>query len=96
MPDYSYGNLQRPNTQMMQYGMQMLQPRPPGYQNLPFYSGGPQPQMQTLPYSGGQGQLEELASPPSGKRRIRIGNKTYVEEDDTAAAPSTQIGSRSY
>jgi hypothetical protein len=91
MPDYG-----GPNTQMMQYGLQMIQPRPPGYQNLPWYGQGT-PQMQNLPYSGGQsGQLQELASPPGGKRRVRIGNKTYVEEDDTAAAPSTQIGSRSY
>jgi hypothetical protein len=95
MPDYSspWSALQRPNTQMMQYGLQMMQPRPPGYQNAPFYSGGPQPQMQTLPYTGGE-RIEELANPPGGKRRIRIGNKTYVEEDNTPAA--AQIGNRGY
>ena len=87
MADYGYGGPQRPNTQMMQYGLQMTQPRPPGYQNLPFNSGGPQPQMQNLPYSGGQEQLQELASPPGGKRRIRIGNRTYIEEDSAPQIP---------
>jgi hypothetical protein len=61
-----------------------------GMQTLPFASGGPQPQMQTLPYAPG-----EQTPAPGGKRRIRIGNKTYVEEDDTPAQP-TQVGNRSY
>jgi len=83
-PDTQQGYGANPlNSPLTRYGMQLLQPRSPGYQNLPFYSGGPPPQMQNLPYSGGgAGQLQQLAAPPGGKRRIRIGNKTYEEVTD--------------
>jgi hypothetical protein len=107
MADYSspwgaLGNMQRPNTQMMQYGMQMMQPRPvakggypPGVNSL--VAQGPMPPPATSPFlPQPDGQPQDEAPSPTGKRRIRIGNKTYIEEDDTAAAPSTQIGSRSY
>jgi hypothetical protein len=92
MYDMMYGNSRSPDTQqgynrgfnnpMTQYGMQMLQGQNPfgaasRMQTLPYGPGSPTPQMQTLPYPS-----EPNAR--SGRRRIRIGNKTYEEVDDTA------------
>ena len=96
MYDMMYGN-STPDTQqgygrinnpMMQAGMGMLQGQNPfAMQTLPYASGGPTPQMQTLPYPSGPNAR-------GGKRRIRIGNKTYEEVDDmplpaVANAPPT-------
>jgi hypothetical protein len=89
--DMMYGNLSSPDAQqgynrglnnpMIRYGMQMLQGQNPfaaasRMQTLPYSPGSPTPQMQTLPYP---------AEPNArgGRRRIRIGNKTYEEVDDS-------------
>jgi hypothetical protein len=80
------GNMQRPNAQMAQAGYAMMQPRPLG-QPVPMPSFNLAQQNDQQP--------SDEAPGPGGKRRIRIGGKTYIEEDSTPAL-STQIGSRSY
>jgi hypothetical protein len=96
MPDYGYQNslwnfaqnLRAPNAGMVQRGMQMMQPMPytpggtaPQMQTLPyvFGSGSPQGGTKTLPYASDDKPQDEQPA-ASGKRRIRIGNKTYIEE----------------
>jgi hypothetical protein len=81
----------RANNAMTQFGMQMLQGKNPFATAAgPYVSGPgiPTPQMQTLPYVSGPNtprpQMENLRG---GKRRIRIGNKTYEEVDDYSPPP---------
>jgi hypothetical protein len=93
-PDAQQGYNRGFNNPMIQYGMQMLQGQNPfgaasrmlQEQNpfgaasrmltLPYSPGGPTQQMQTLPYAEPNAR--------GGRRRIRIGNKTYEEVDDIA------------